>query len=118
MFLNILEDGTLLDAHNELINFNNCLIIATANIKTKKTLGFGKVKNNFEDVLPKELIFRFNQLIEFKTFSHDDIYNYIELNSKLDKEMIENIILESDYINYGLRNINNLINEKLCKVNS
>lgn len=118
LFLNILEDGTLLDAHNELINFNNCLIIATANIKTKKTLGFGKVKNNFEDVLPKELISRFNQLIEFKTLSHDDIYHYIELNSKLDKEMIENIILESDYINYGLRNINNLINEKLCKVNS
>lgn len=118
LFLNILEDGTLLDAHNELINFNNCLIIATANIKTKKTLGFGKVKSNFEDVLPKELISRFNQLIEFKTLSHDDIYHYIELNSKLDKEMIENIILESDYINYGLRNINNLINEKLCKVNS
>lgn len=118
LFLNILEDGTLLDAHNELINFNNCLIIATANIKTRKMLGFGKVKSNFEDVLPKELISRFNQLIEFKTLSHDDIYHYIELNSKLDKEMIENIILESDYINYGLRNINNLINEKLCKVNS
>lgn len=118
LFLNILEDGTLLDAHNELINFNNCLIIATANIKTRKMLGFGKVKSNFEDALPKELISRFNQLIEFKTLSHDDIYHYIELNSKLDKEMIENIILESDYINYGLRNINNLINEKLCKVNS
>lgn len=118
LFLNILEDGTLLDSHNELINFNNCLIIATGNIKTKKTLGFGKSKNNFEDVLPKELISRFNQLIEFKTLEYNDIYKYIKLNYDLDEEMIRSIILESDYINYGLRNINNLINEKLCKVNS
>lgn len=118
LFLNILEDGTLLDSHNELINFNNCLIIATGNIKAKKTLGFGKSKNNFEDVLPKELISRFNQLIEFKTLEYNDIYKYIKLNYDLDEEMIRSIILESDYINYGLRNINNLINEKLCKVNS
>lgn len=118
LFLNILEDGTLLDSHNELINFNNCLIIATGNIKAKKTLGFGKSKNNFEDVLPKELISRFNQLIEFKTLEYNDIYKYIKLNYYLDEEMIRSIILESDYINYGLRNINNLINEKLCKVNS
>lgn len=118
LFLNILEDGMLLDSHNELINFNNCLIIATGNIKTKKTLGFGKSKNNFEDVLPKELISRFNQLIEFKTLEYNDIYKYIKLNYDLDEEMIRSIILESDYINYGLRNINNLINEKLCKVNS
>ena len=118
LFLNILEDGTLLDSHNELINFNNCLIIATGNIKAKKTLGFGKSKNNFEDVLPKELISRFNQLIEFKTLEYNDIYKYIKLNYDFDEEMIRSIILESDYINYGLRNINNLINEKLCKVNS
>lgn len=118
LFLNILEDGMLLDSHNELINFNNCLIIATGNIKAKKTLGFGKSKNNFEDVLPKELISRFNQLIEFKTLEYNDIYKYIKLNYDLDEEMIRSIILESDYINYGLRNINNLINEKLCKVNS
>lgn len=118
LFLNILEDGTLLDSHNELINFNNCLIIATGNIKAKKTLGFGKSKNNFEVVLPKELISRFNQLIEFKTLEYNDIYKYIKLNYDLDEEMIRSIILESDYINYGLRNINNLINEKLCKVNS
>ena len=108
----------MLDSHNELINFNNCLIIATGNIKAKKTLGFGKSKNNFEDVLPKELISRFNQLIEFKTLEYNDIYKYIKLNYDLDEEMIRSIILESDYINYGLRNINNLINEKLCKVNS
>lgn len=118
LFLNILEDGTLLDSHNELINFNNCLIIATGNIKAKKTLGFGKSKNNFEDVLPKELISRFNQLIEFKTLEYNDIYKYIKLNYDFDEEIIRSIILESDYINYGLRNINNLINEKLCKVNS
>ena len=118
LFLNILEDGSLLDSHNELVNFNNCLIIATGNMKAKKTLGFGKSKNNFEDILPKELISRFNQLIEFKTLEYNDIYKYIKSNYNFNEEIIKNIILESDYVNYGLRNINNLINEKLCKVNS
>ena len=87
-------------------------------MKAKKTLGFGKSKNNFEDILPKELISRFNQLIEFKTLEYNDIYKYIKSNYNFNEEIIKNIILESDYVNYGLRNINNLINEKLCKVNS
>lgn len=118
LFLNILEDGTFLDTHNELINFNNCLIIATGNIKARKNLGFGKNKNNFDDFLPKELISRFNHLIEFKTLSYEDIYNYIESKYNLNNKIIENIINDSDFINYGLRNVNNLVNEKLCKANS
>ena len=115
LFLNILDEGKIVDSHNEEINFNNCLIIATGNIKSQKTLGFGNVKNNFDKSLSKELISRFDDIIEFKTLEYDDIKKYIKINYNYNEEMTDIIINKCDYEKYGLRNINNVIREINCK---
>lgn len=116
LFLNILDEGKIVDAHNEPIYFNNCLIIATGNIKTEKNLGFGESRKNFDKFLSKELIARFDEIIEFKTLTYKDVYAYIKKNYKLNESDIKEIIASSDYIKYGLRNVENAIREKDCKI--
>ena len=109
LFLNILDEGKIIDSHNEEIDFNNCVIIATGNIKSKKTLGFKNDKRNFDSFLSKELVARFDDIIEFKTLTYDDVYEYIKKNYKFSDESIKQIIDKSDYTNYGIRSIENTI---------
>ena len=115
LFLNILDEGKIVDAHNEVINFNHCLIIATGNVKAEKNLGFGSNRKNYDQFLSRELIARFNDIIEFKTLEHEDVYKYIEKNYQFDKDIIEQIIDASDYKKYGLRNIRTVILERNAK---
>lgn len=115
LFLNILDEGKVRDSHNEVIDFNNCLIIATGNILAEKTLGFGDRKNNFDKYLSKELISRFNEIVEFKTLTKEDITCYIKKKYNFKPEKIEKIIEKSDYKKYGLRDIENCIREENCK---
>ena len=115
LFLNILDEGIITDSHNETINFNNCIIIATGNIKAEKTLGFGNSKNNFDKSLSREFIARFDEIIEYKTLEYDDVYKYISKNYEFDEKEIIDIIDKSDYIKYGLRSIENTIRQKNCK---
>lgn len=115
LFLSILDEGKIVDSHNEEINFNNCLIIATGNIKPQKSLGFGSAKSNFDKTLSRELISRFDDIIEFKTLEYDDIKEYVKNNYEYNDEIINEIINKSDYIKYGLRNVLNVIREINCK---
>ncbi len=115
LFLNILDEGKIIDSHNEEINFSNCVIIATGNIMPKKNLGFGKNSFNYDSYLPKELISRFDKIINFGYLKKEDIYNYIKDSTSFNEEEINEIIEKSEYNKYGLRNIKNLIREKNCK---
>ena len=115
LFLNILDEGKIVDSHNEEINFNNCLIIATGNIKSQKNLGFGSIRNNFDKSLSKELISRFDDIIEFKELEYGDVKEYIKKKYEYNNEKIDEIINKSDYKKYGLRAIDNVIREINCK---
>ena len=115
LFLNILDEGKIVDSHNEEINFNNCLIIATGNIKSQKNLGFGNIRNNFDKSLSKELISRFDDIIEFKELEYGDVKEYIKKKYEYNNEKIDEIINKSDYKKYGLRAIDNVIREINCK---
>ena len=115
LFLNILDEGKIVDSHNEEINFSNCLIIATGNIKAQKNLGFGNMKNNFDKSLSKELIARFDDIIEFSELRFDDIKEYLKKKFDYDEEKINEIINKSDYVRYGLRSVDNVIREINCK---
>ena len=112
LFLNILDEGKITDSNGDEIDFNNCLIIATGNIKPEKELGFGNNRNNFNKYLSKELVGRFDDIIEFKELNKDDIKNYLNKNYSFNEEEIEKIIRDSDYSNYGMRDIISRVNKQ------
>ena len=115
LFLNILDEGKILDSHGEEIDFSNSLIIATGNIISEKSLGFNENNKIFDKYLSKELIARFDDIIEFNTLTYNDIYNYIKSNYNFSKDKIEKIINNSNYEKYGIRGVLRSIKDINCK---
>ena len=126
----ILEDGKIKDSKNNIIYFNNNIIIMTSNKgKEKKNIGF----NTYNDSINTELLETFNiafinridEIISFNQLNEKDIikiinkelkiikdkYNNIEIN--IDNNVIKEIVEESKYKEYGARKINKIINNKI-----
>ncbi len=126
----IIEDGKMKDSKNNIIYFNNNIIIMTSNKgKEKKNIGF----NTSNDSINTELLETFNiafinridEIISFNQLNEKDIikiinkelkiikdkYNNIEIN--IDNNVIKEIVEESKYKEYGARKINKIINNKI-----
>ncbi len=120
-FLNILDEGNCKDSSGKTVRFDNVLIIMTSNAYVSKSLmGFNKktTNNSLEDFFSKELINRIDEIVPFKKFTEEDINKiiikeankcYKKYNSEniISLDMINRIIKESNYEEYGVR--------KLCK---
>lgn len=121
-FLNILDEGNCKDSSGKTVRFDNVLIIMTSNAYVSKSLmGFNKntTNNSLEDFFSKEFINRIDEIVPFNKFTEEDINKIIikEANKCYKKynneniislDMINRIIKESNYEEYGVR--------KLCKV--
>lgn len=128
----ILEDGKILDAKNNVVNFNNNIIIMTSNVGAKKqSLGFNNSPNSSN--LPQELkeIFnlsflnRIDDIVVFKDlnkqniekivkFKIDDLkHKFCDANINISKNTIQEIIDESNYQEFGARKIEKIIKNKL-----
>lgn len=120
-FLNILDEGNCKDSSGKTVRFDNVLIIMTSNAYVSKSLmGFNKktTNNSLEDFFSKEFINRIDEIVSFKKFTEEDINKiiikeankcYKKYNSEniISLDMINRIIKESNYEEYGVR--------KLCK---
>ncbi len=120
-FLNILDEGNCKDSSGKTVRFDNVLIIMTSNAYVSKSLmGFNKntTNNSLEDFFSKEFINRIDEIVPFNKFTEDDINKiiikeankcYKKYNSEniISLDMINRIIKESNYEEYGVR--------KLCK---
>ena len=120
-FLNILDEGNCKDSSGKTVRFDNVLIIMTSNAYVSKSLmGFNKntTNNSLEDFFSKEFINRIDEIVPFNKFSEEDINKiiikeankcYKKYNSEniISLDMINRIIKESNYEEYGVR--------KLCK---
>ena len=120
-FLNILDEGNCKDSSGKTVRFDNVLIIMTSNAYVSKSLmGFNKntINNSLEDFFSKEFINRIDEIVPFKKFTEEDINKiiikeankcYKKYNSEniISLDMINRIIKESNYEEYGVR--------KLCK---
>ena len=116
-FLNILDEGYCNDNKGNVIRFDNVMIIMTSNaiIKTNK-VGFNNYKhNNIYSYFPKEFINRIDEIVEFNSFSNNDIKVFINNESKkyndlkLTDEEINKIIRDSNYKESGVRSIIKII---------
>lgn len=120
-FLNILDEGNCKDSSGKIVRFDNVLIIMTSNAYVSKSLmGFNKntTNNSLEDFFSKEFINRIDEIVPFNKFTEEDINKiiikeankcYKKCNSEniISLDMINRIIKESNYEEYGVR--------KLCK---
>lgn len=120
-FLNILDEGNCKDSIGKTVRFDNVLIIMTSNAYVSKSLmGFNKntINNSLEDFFSKEFINRIDEIVPFNKFTEEDINKiiikeankcYKKYNSEniISLDMINRIIKESNYEEYGVR--------KLCK---
>jgi ATP-dependent Clp protease ATP-binding subunit ClpC len=125
----ILDEGTLKDTSNNEVKLNNNLIIMTSNIGFEKnSLGFtNKSKDNLASSLKEKfspaLINRIDNIIIFNHLTKKDITKIItkklaKLSEKYQdfhysNDLIEDIIKESNYLEYGARRIDKIIDSKL-----
>ena len=125
----ILDEGIIKDQNNNTINLNNNIIIMTSNIGyEEKSMGFTtqtntKVKTLLKEKFSPSLINRIDNIITFNYLTKKDITQIItkkltNLKQKYkdfdySKSLIEDIIKESNYKEYGARRIDKIIDSKL-----
>lgn len=126
----ILDEGTIKDAKNNIINFSNNIIIMTTNKGTESNeIGF--ITNNNKNIKElKEtfniaLLNRIDNIISFNPLNKNDIQKiininisklkekYKEYNISLSKNIFNELIDESQYPIYGARRIDKIIKNKL-----
>ena len=124
LFLQIMEDGELVDGTGKKAYFNNCIIIMTSNIGAEKAynskgaMGFSKLetkeekenrdferisnimKKECENHFTPEFLNRIDEIISFNKLSHDDLIKIVDLqidklNKRLEHRNIKIIITDN-----------------------
>lgn len=116
LFLQIMDEGIITDAHGEAIDFSHTLIFMTSNAIKNGSVGFTNLENhNLTNDFTEEFLGRFDDIIYFDNLSKTDVINY--LKEKLDNNAdYENILKEINYHKYGFRNINRVVNKYKIKI--
>ena len=131
LFYQILDEGKLKDSKGEDIYFNNCMIIMTSNIGfNNNSIGFNnknKVSNELKETLSIPFINRIDNVLAFDYLTPDNIKQIVEdqikklknkykkknIKLKINKTVIEEIIENSNYKEYGARKIDKIIKNDL-----
>ena len=127
LFFQILDDGNIKDAMGNVINFNNVIIIMTSNVGFEKnTIGFNnKVSNQLKETFSIPFINRIDNIIVFNRLNENNIYElitkklnkikhkYKNIKIKIGKNIYNEIIKLSDYLEFGARKIDKIIKNKI-----
>ena len=127
LFLNILDEGYLIDSKKRRIDFSNSIIIMTSNLgfsNEKENVGFNKINKNKEELdkelkkfFKEEFLNRVDRVIYFndlKEESYKEIAkNYLkEYSFEFDKEKLIN---EFNFNVNGVRELKKKIKEEIIK---
>ncbi len=103
IFLQMLDDGQLTDAHGRRVSFKNSIILMTSNVGTKAARDFGSgigfsksasskseelksiLEKEFKKKFPPEFINRIDEIVYFNDLTKDDITKIMHL--ELDKSL-------------------------------
>lgn len=130
LFYQILEDGLITDAKNNQICFKNNIIIMTSNIgKNKANIGFNTSKSSISEELKDNFniafLNRIDEIIKFNNLNKQNIEkiinqklhnlenNFPNTNITMSKNILEEILNESHYQEYGARKIDKIIKNHL-----
>ncbi|UWD34088.1 ATP-dependent Clp protease ATP-binding subunit [Mesomycoplasma molare] len=125
ILLQILDNGYLTDSKGRKINFRNTIIIMTSNIGAHEILknpniSIDILKNKLLEHFKPEFLNRIDEIIKFNPLSKEVLKNITELelvklierikdntkiNIKFNKEIIDFIVNNTDYENFGARPI-------------
>ena len=131
LFLQILDNGKIKDSKGNYVKFNNITIIMTSNIGFEENnIGFNKNENKITTKLKEQFsipfINRIDNIIIFNELKKEDIEKLIEnkifnikrkylkdIELKIDENVINEIIEESNYKEFGARKIDKIIKDKI-----
>lgn len=133
LFLQILDEGKLKDSTGNVTRFDHNIIIMTSNIGfNKTTIGFSNneedvVNEKLKDYLSPEIINRIDEVVVFNRLTKIDLETILkmkikEIKSKFKEKgisinvgpkVIEEIIKESKYEQYGARKVDKIIKRKI-----
>ena len=131
LFFQILDNGKIKDSKGNYVKFNNITIIMTSNIGfEEKSIGFSKNENKITTKLKEHFsipfINRIDNIIVFNELTKQDIEQLIEnkifnikrkylkeITLKIDEKVINEIIEESNYKEFGARKIDKIIKDKI-----
>lgn len=132
LFLQILEDGKILDSNSKEIRFDNVIIIMTSNIGFNEiNIGFNKENSQFTNKLKEyfevPFINRIDNIIVFNSLNKENItkiinnsidnlkekYKQKNINIEISESVINEIIKLSEYEQFGARKIEKIIKDKL-----
>ncbi len=126
----ILEDGQIKDAKNNIVKFNNNIIIMTSNCNSKhQNIGFNTGNNlNNEELLETfniSFINRIGNIIRFNYLDEKSIIKIIQkelaklkdkyqnIKINISNSVINELVKEIDYQTFGARKINKIISSKI-----
>ena len=131
LFLQILDEGKITDSKGNIVNLSNTIIIMTSNIGCNKdSIGFNENNNNQEEIrniLSTAIVNRINKVLYFNKLNVDNIrkiinyklknvskkYQKYNIKVQNDKNIIDELVSESEYKTYGARKINKIIEDKI-----
>ena len=131
LFLQILDNSKIKDSKGNTVRFDNVTIIMTSNIGfNEKNIGFKQNKNKVIQELKENFsvpfINRIDNILIFDNLKREHIQKLIEnriidikrkylknINLEIDKNVIEEIITESNYKEFGARKIEKIIKDKI-----
>jgi len=131
LFLQVLDNGKIKDSTGNFVRFDNVTIIMTSNIGfNEESIGFQKNENKviqqLKEYFSVPFINRIDNIITFEKLEKKHIKELIDkkifdikrkylknIEFKIDEKVIEKIIEESNYKEFGARKIDKIIKEKI-----
>ncbi len=127
----ILDEGIIKDSKGTVVHFNNVIIIMTSNIGYHEiNVGFNQQENKISRLKEQfglPFINRIDNIINFNKLNYEDIKQIVDLkikqlvlrykskniNIKFNKELCNELIIATEYEEYGARKVDKVIKNKV-----
>lgn len=116
LFLQIMDEGVIHDAHGEAIDFSHTLIIMTSNAYKNNSVGFISQEKDLTEEFSEEFLGRFDDCIMFKPLTKEQALDYLQEKIKDPQANYEQLLKDSSFEKYGFRYMNKVIDKYKTKV--
>jgi len=134
LLFQILENGKIKDSSGKITRFDHVVIIMTSNVGfLNNNIGFTKkseVKTRLKEIFSIPFINRIDDVVTFNNLDEEVIkkliksklekikekYSKKNIKVSYNKKIINQLLLESNYKEYGARKIDKLINDKVEEI--
>ena len=116
LFLQIMDEGIIHDAHGEAIDFSHTLIIMTSNANQNNTVGFLNKEHHLTEEFSEEFLGRFDDIIRFNKLTKEQVLAYLKERINDPNLDYEKLLEDTSYEKYGFRYVNKIIDKYKQKI--